>query len=158
MTNCLLEICSCPYLISKIHKGNVGCCSYDEATVCRYQNIMDNREGIVYPSRNKQMPFFEPRVWIIRTCPLSMLHTCRTGITYERNLLFLKKMQHLFSFIEVGWGGGKRAGTYMRYSIEIIRNLSQDLRNCSYIWVYASAAIRHNAAAFSFRLNRLSNT
>lgn len=107
MTNYLLEICSRPYLTSKIRKGNVGYYGYDEATVCRYQNIMDNREGIVYPSRNKQMPFFEPRVWSIRTCPLSMLYTCRTGITYERNLLFKKRCN--IYLVLLRWGGGKRS-------------------------------------------------
>lgn len=51
----------------------------------------------------------------------------------------------------------RNAGTYMRYSTEIILNLTQDLSNYSFIWEYARTAIRHNAtSAFPFRLNRLS--
>lgn len=75
-----------------------------------------------------------------------------------KEIPFYKNVHHLFMIIEMGCGE-RDAGTYMRYSTEIILNLTQDLRNYSFIWEYARTAIRHNAAsAFPFRLNRLSKT
>lgn len=72
--------------------------------------------------------------------------------------IFCRKVQYVFKFIEVVWGKEKLG--LIDALQKLVLNLSQDLRNRSYIWGYVSTAIRHNAsvAAFSFRLKRLLST
>lgn len=72
-----------------------------------------------------------------------MLPVCRVRILMKE-ISFCRKVQYFLRFIEVG-SEEREVGTYLRYSIENILNLSQSLRNCLYIWGYASTAIRHNA-------------
>lgn len=114
MTNCHLEICSCPYLTSKIHKGNVGCYSYDEATVYRYK-----KELCVHQEAN--MPFLRPEYGPLEPvlCPCFILVRLES---LKKDICFLKRCNTYLVLLR--WDGGREKRSWNLYEI-FYRNYSE---------------------------------